>query len=173
MNCFRLPETTEKKSYPRKETKDDEDTRRKTVREPEPVPAPDTPSMSQVFGVEDTPPGARAARADPKFARGSMDYLRASAPQFHKNVFKKLKNHSPLEGESQKPSRMAKADAVGGRRRPFPPAPHSRDAALPPHRIDRGRPARILIRRWRSLSVSATLPAGSHPAGVNGIGRSK
>ena len=28
-----------------------------------------------------------------------------------------LKNHSPLEGESQKPSRMAKADAVGGRRR--------------------------------------------------------
>ena len=25
--------------------------------------------------------------------------------------------HSPLEGESQKPSRMAKADAVGGRRR--------------------------------------------------------
>ncbi len=28
-----------------------------------------------------------------------------------------LKNHSPLEGESQKPSRMAKADAVGGNRR--------------------------------------------------------
>ena len=27
-----------------------------------------------------------------------------------------LKYHSPLEGESQKPSRMAKADAVGGRR---------------------------------------------------------
>ena len=25
-------------------------------------------------------------------------------------------NHSPLEGESQKPSRQAKADAVGGRR---------------------------------------------------------
>ncbi len=27
-----------------------------------------------------------------------------------------LKYHSPLEGESQKPSRMAKADAEGGRR---------------------------------------------------------
>ena len=26
-------------------------------------------------------------------------------------------NHSPLEGESQKPSRQAKADAVGGGRR--------------------------------------------------------
>ena len=26
-------------------------------------------------------------------------------------------NHSPLEGESQKPSRQAKADAVGGERR--------------------------------------------------------
>ena len=26
--------------------------------------------------------------------------------------------HSPLEGESQKPSRQAKADAVGGGRRP-------------------------------------------------------
>ena len=35
--------------------------------------------------------------------------------------------HSPLEGESQKPSRQAKADAVGGGRR----APKLRRAATP------------------------------------------
>jgi len=44
----------------------------------------------------------------------SIDYLRASAPQSRKTSFKKLKNHSPLEGESEKSSRMAKADPVGG-----------------------------------------------------------
>jgi hypothetical protein len=43
----------------------------------------------------------------------SIDCLRASAPQSRKTSFKKLKYHSPLEGESQKPSRMAKPDAVG------------------------------------------------------------
>ena len=48
--------------------------------------------------------------------RISNDYLRESAPQFRKTSFKKLKYHSPLEKESQKPSRMAKADAEGGQR---------------------------------------------------------
>ena len=37
-------------------------------------------------------------------------------PQFPQTSFKKLKYHSPLEGESQKPSPQAKADAVGGQR---------------------------------------------------------
>ena len=50
-----LSETTEKKSYPRRHTKDHEDTRRKTVREPEPVPAPETPSMSPVSPSNDPP----------------------------------------------------------------------------------------------------------------------
>ncbi len=38
---------------------------------------------------------------------------------------------------------------------------------------ERGRLARILIPHWRRWSVSATLPAGSHPARVNGIGQSE
>ena len=38
-----------------------------------------------------------------------------------KGPFASLKNHSPLEGESQSPSRMAKADAEGGTA-PAPPA---------------------------------------------------
>ena len=51
-------------------------------------------------------------------------------------------NHSPLEGESQKPSRQAKADAVGGGRRATsqkahctlwetPVCPRARAPALP------------------------------------------
>ena len=44
----------------------------------------------------------------------SVDYLRASALQFRETSFKKLEYHSPLEGESERSSRMAKADPVGG-----------------------------------------------------------
>ena len=36
---------------------------------------------------------------------------------FPQTSFKKLDYHSPLEGESERSSRMAKADPVGGRRR--------------------------------------------------------
>ena len=41
--------------------------------------------------------------------------------------------------------------------------PHPERQGRSPTR-ERGRPARILIPGWRSRSVSATLPAGSHPA---------
>ena len=79
---------------------------------------------------------------------------------------------------------MAKADPVGGepRRRHLPSvslthgtprsAPHQLDRGRSPTR-ERGRPARILISGWRWRSDSATLPAGSHPAGVNCDGQSK
>ena len=50
--------------------------------------------------------------------------------------------------------------------------PPTRERGRSPTR-ERGRPARILVPRWRWWSVSATLPAGSHPAGVNGIGQSE
>ena len=46
-------------------------------------------------------------------------------------------NHSPLEGESQKPSRQAKADAVGGGRRATSLKAHVRplgDSRLPASR---------------------------------------
>ena len=48
--------------------------------------------------------------------------------------------HSPLEGESQKPSRQAKADAVGGwtPTRQAKADSHSRDAAFAPLRLDCG-----------------------------------
>ena len=35
-------------------------------------------------------------------------------PRFRKTSFKKLEYHSLLEGESERSSRMAKADPVGG-----------------------------------------------------------
>ena len=46
-------------------------------------------------------------------------------------------------------------------------------ASLTYHPRERGRLARNLISGWRWWSVGATLPAGSHPAGVNGIGQSE
>ena len=45
-----------------------------------------------------------------KLSAGQRDSMRAGRPRSQGN-------HSPLEGESQKPSRQAKADAVGGGRR--------------------------------------------------------
>ena len=42
-----------------------------------------------------------------KLSAGQRDSMRAGRPRSQGN-------HSPLEGESQKPSRQAKADAVGG-----------------------------------------------------------
>ncbi len=46
-------------------------------------------------------------------------------------------------------------------------------ASLKHHPRERGRLARNLIPRWRKWSVSATLQAGSPPAGVNCIGQSE
>ena len=46
-----------------------------------------------------------------KLSGGQRDRMRAGCPRSQGN-------HSPLEGESQKASRQAKADAVGGGRRP-------------------------------------------------------
>ncbi len=54
--------------------------------------------------------------------------------------------HSPLEGESQKPSRQAKADAVGGGRR----GPRLRRAATPG--------------RFSAVPKRTTSPKGSHVA---------
>ena len=84
-----------------------------------------TSSQEQGCGRDARAPGGGplwAARAGSNFARGSTVCLRASAPQFRKTSFKKRKYHSPLEGESQKPSRMAKASAVGGAHKQRPMA---------------------------------------------------
>ena len=63
------------------------------------------------------PPHSRLS-LNPRHCRltgSSNDYLPASAPQMGKTSFKNLRYHSPLEGESERSSRMAKADPVGGR----------------------------------------------------------
>ena len=65
------------------------------------------------FGLADAVPGDRVAACSIalKLSGGQRDRMRAGRPRSQGN-------HSPLEGESQKPSRQAKADAVGGGRRP-------------------------------------------------------
>ena len=50
-----------------------------------------------------------------KLSGNQRDGMRAGRPRSQGN-------HSPLEGESQKPSRQAKADAVGGGRRAAKPS---------------------------------------------------
>ena len=65
------------------------------------------------FGLADPVPAHRVAACGIalKLSGGQRDRMRAGRPRSQGN-------HSPLEGESQKPSRQAKADAVGGVRRP-------------------------------------------------------
>ena len=65
------------------------------------------------FGLADAVPGDRVAACSIalKLSGGQRNRMRAGRPRSQGN-------HSPLEGESQKPSRQAKADAVGGGRRP-------------------------------------------------------
>ena len=65
------------------------------------------------FGLADAVPADRVAACSIalKLSGGQRDRMRAGRPRSQGN-------HSPLEGESQKPSRQAKADAVGGGRRP-------------------------------------------------------
>ena len=67
------------------------------------------------FGLADAVPADRVAACSipMKLSGGQRDRMRAGRPRSQGN-------HSPLEGEgeSQKPSRQAKADAVGGGRRP-------------------------------------------------------
>ncbi len=64
------------------------------------------------FGPADAVPAGRMAACSIalKLSAGQRDSMRAGRPRSQGN-------HSPLEGESQKPSRQAKADAVGGGRR--------------------------------------------------------
>ena len=64
------------------------------------------------FGLADAVPADRVAACSIalKLSGGQRDRMRAGRPRSQGN-------HSPLEGESQKPSRQAKADAVGGGRR--------------------------------------------------------
>ena len=64
------------------------------------------------FGPADAVPAGRMAACSiaRKLSGGQRDRMRAGRPRSQGN-------HSPLEGESQKPSRQAKADAVGGGRR--------------------------------------------------------
>ena len=64
------------------------------------------------YGLADAVPADRAAACSIalKLSGGQRDRMRAGRPRSQGN-------HSPLEGESQKPSRQAKADAVGGGRR--------------------------------------------------------
>ena len=61
------------------------------------------------FGLAAAVPAHRVAacRIALKLSGGQRDRMRAGRPRSQGN-------HSPLEGESQKPSRQAKADAVGG-----------------------------------------------------------
>ena len=61
------------------------------------------------FGLADGVPAHRVAACSIalKLSGGQRDRMRAGRPRSQGN-------HSPLEGESQKPSRQAKADAVGG-----------------------------------------------------------
>ena len=61
------------------------------------------------FGLADGVPADRVAACSIalKLSGGQRDRMRAGRPRSQGN-------HSPLEGESQKPSRQAKADAVGG-----------------------------------------------------------
>ena len=64
------------------------------------------------FGLADAVPAHRVAASSIalKLSGGQRDRMRAGRPRSQGN-------HSPLGGESQKPSRQAKADAVGGGRR--------------------------------------------------------
>ena len=64
------------------------------------------------YGLADAVPADRVAACSIalKLSGGQRDRMRAGRPRSQGN-------HSPLEGESQKPSRQAKADAVGGGRR--------------------------------------------------------
>ena len=64
------------------------------------------------YGLADGVPAHRVAACGIalKLSGGQRDRMRAGRPRSQGN-------HSPLEGESQKPSRQAKADAVGGGRR--------------------------------------------------------
>ena len=87
------------------------------------------------FGLADGVPADRVAACSIalKLSGGQRDRMRAGRPRSQGN-------HSPLEGESQKPSRQAKADAVGGwpgdfsesRRAPFGKLPFARGPGLLP-----------------------------------------
>ena len=89
------------------------------------------------FGLAAAVPADRVAACSIalKLSGGQRDRMRAGRPRSQGN-------HSPLEGESQKPSRQAMADAVGGlagdfsesRRAPFGKLPFAREPGPRPPR---------------------------------------
>ena len=88
------------------------------------------------YGLADAVPADRVAACSIalKLSGDQRNRMRAGRPRSQGN-------HSPLEGESQKPSRQAKADAVGGclagdfsesRRAPFGKLPFAREPGSRP-----------------------------------------
>ena len=68
-------------------------------------------------GEGSTPTGAITAASSPQSETATGVPLNASLYRLvglRHSLAGSFRNHSPLEGESQKPSRQAKADAVGG-----------------------------------------------------------
>ena len=116
------------------------------------------------FGLADAVPADRVAACSIalKLSGGQRDRMRAGRPRSQGN-------HSPLEGESQKPSRQAKADAVGGWRVTSQKAdlhplgnsrlPESR-APLPCGSFEEKRPigrgSRIDQRQWKQADYGVT-----------------
>ncbi len=74
-----------------------------------------------------------------KLSGGQRERMRAGRPRSQGN-------HSPLEGESQKPSRQAKADAVGGLAGNFSESRRAPFGKLPIAREPRPRPAVRIMR---------------------------
>ena len=120
------------------------------------------------FGLADGVPadGVAACSIALKLSGGQRDRMRAGRPRSQGN-------HSPLEGESQKPSRQAKADAVGGGRRPtsqkadvrplgnfrFPasPAPAPHDGA--DHSRKNGRSLMKMNHQWTRMNTKTDRPS--------------
>ena len=115
------------------------------------------------FGLADAVPAHRVAACSIalKLSGGQRDRMRAGRPRSQGN-------HSPLEGESQKPSRQAKADAVGGGgrllRKPTctlwetpvcPPA-----VLLPPDRADHSRVIQWIIVAYPEQGLFREKPVG-------------
>ena len=114
------------------------------------------------FGLADAVPADRVAACSIalKLSGGQRDRMRAGRPRSQGN-------HSPREGESQKPSRQAKADAVGGWRvtsrkadlhplgnshLPESPAPAPHDGA--DHSRKNGRSLMKMNHQWTRMNTN-------------------
>ena len=122
------------------------------------------------FGLAAAVPADRVAACSIalKLSGGQRDSMRAGRPRSQGN-------HSPLEGESQKPSRQAKADAVGGwrvtsqkadlhplgnSRLPASPAPAPQDGA------DHSRVKQVLFQADKPGRAQHGLYPDAFPMGV-------